>query len=165
MNKQKLHVFFRRVSTTNQDLAMQIELDRPYRERLTEDEIYVIDEDGVSANKLSIEERPKMLELISLIKSDKVNTLYAYDRTRIARNMYDAMEFNDICEKHKINIIYTSTADGHMAYSNNNLMECFLFMFGDIEGKNIARRTKEAHRRYPPKKYGYIKTKRRTLLK
>src|SRR4051812_28183285 len=32
-------------------------------------------------------------------------------------------------------------------------------MFSGIEGKNIARRTAEVHRRYPARKYGYVKIK------
>ncbi|MCM3729707.1 hypothetical protein M3226_29505 [Neobacillus cucumis] len=60
MNNEKYHVFFRRVSTAGQDLAMQSSADAPYREKLLADEILVFDEVAISANKLSVRERPEM---------------------------------------------------------------------------------------------------------
>ncbi len=39
VNNEKYHVFFRRVSTAGQDLAMQIQADEPFREKLIENEM------------------------------------------------------------------------------------------------------------------------------
>lgn len=88
--KQKLKVFFRRVSSTNQDLATQIEFDRPYRERYEKEHILEVNEDDTSANKLRIIQRPKMKEIMQLIKEGKVEKLFAYDRTRLFRDFYEA---------------------------------------------------------------------------
>ncbi|MCM3569220.1 recombinase family protein [Neobacillus mesonae] len=157
MEQRKLHVFFRRVSTVNQDLEMQITADAPFREKLLPEEIHVIDEFAVSANKKSTEERPEMLKLISLIKQDKVSTVYAFDRTRLFRNYYDGMEFQDICRKHGVSLVYTSSGQGHVKATDSTFLEGVLLMFSNIEGQNIARRTNEVQRRCPPKKLGYTK--------
>ncbi|WP_260055529.1 recombinase family protein [Niallia taxi] len=157
MEQRKLHIFFRRVSTAGQDLEMQITADAPFREKLLPEEIHVIDEFAVSANKRSIDERPKMLMLISLIKQGKVSTVYAFDRTRLFRNYYDGMEFQDVCRKHDVSLVYTSSGQGHVQATDSTFLEGVLLMFSNIEGQNIARRTNEVQRRCPPKKLGYTK--------
>lgn len=63
MNNEKYHVFFRRVSTAGQDLAMQIQADEPFRAKLLANEIKVFNENAISANKLSVKERPEMMEV------------------------------------------------------------------------------------------------------
>lgn len=159
MNNEKYHVFFRRVSTAGQDLAMQSSADAPYREKLLADEILVFDEEAISANKLSVRERPEMQKVISLIKQGKVHTLYAFDRTRLFRDSYEAQEFHDLRTKHDVHLVYTSVGNGHIQATEDVFLEGLLNIFSDIEGKNIARRTLEARRRYPPKKLGYEKVK------
>ena len=155
----KYHVFFRRVSSANQDLETQIEFDRPFREACNEDKILIIDEDATSANKLRIDQRPKIMEVLELIEADKVDTVYAYDRTRLFRDYYEAQDFCQSCIEHEVKIIFTSTSNGHIPFTGDIFMEGILNLFGDIEGKNIARRTEEARRKYPPTKFGYEKTK------
>ena len=157
MNKRKYHVFFRRVSTTNQDVAMQAVADALYREKLLPEEILFLVEDVVSANKLSLQERPIMTKIMSLIKQDKVHSVYAFDRTRLFRDTYEANEFTDLRKKHNVQLVLTSTDSGNIQATNDIFLEGFLNIYSDIEGKNIARRIKEARRMYPPKKSGYIK--------
>ncbi|MGF6947704.1 DNA invertase Pin-like site-specific DNA recombinase [Neobacillus sp. B4I6] len=159
MNNEKYHVFFRRVSTAGQDLAMQSSADAPYREKLLPQEIVIVDENAISANKLSVYERPEMQKVISLIKQGKVHTLYAFDRTRLFRDSYEAQEFHDLRTKHDVHLVYTSVGNGHIQATEDVFLEGLLNIFSDIEGKNIARRTREAIRRYPPKKFGYEKIK------
>lgn len=157
MNERKYHVFFRRVSTAGQDIAMQITADAPYREQLLPEEILVIEENAVSANKLSLQERPEMHKIISLIKQDKIHTVYAFDRSRLFRDSYEANAFNDLRKKHKVQLVLTSTDSGNIQATEDIFLEGLLNIFSDIEGKNIARRTTEARRMYPPKKLGYVK--------
>ncbi|WP_077210736.1 recombinase family protein [Bacillus dakarensis] len=157
MNEVKYHVFFRRVSTPGQDIAMQVAADAPFREKLLPEEILVFEENAVSANKLSIQERPEMKKVISLIKQDKVHTIYAFDRTRLYRDSYEAQAFNDLRKKHNVQLLLTSTDNGNIQATEDIFLEGLLNIFSDIEGKNIARRTTEARRMYPPKKYGYFK--------
>ncbi|SHG30186.1 recombinase family protein [Ornithinibacillus halophilus] len=153
----KYHVFFRRVSTDKQNMEMQQSADAYYREKLLPEEIKVIDEDALSANKKFINERPEMQKLISLIKEDQVDTLYAFDRTRLFRDYYEGIEFTDLCLKHDIQVIYTSEGNGNVQATKDIFLEGILAMFSDIEGKNIARRNIEASKRYPGRKLGYVK--------
>lgn len=156
---EKKHVFFRRVSTAGQDIITQEAADLPFREKLQEDEVLIINEIATSANKKAINERPEMQRLISLIKDEKVHTIYAFDRSRLFRDFYEGMEFNDLRARYNVRVIYTSVGIGNMPASDDIFIEGLLSMFSDIEGKNIARRSREARLRYPAKKFGYQKQK------
>ncbi|MEH6904738.1 recombinase family protein [Neobacillus drentensis] len=158
-NSHKKHVFFRRVSTAGQDIITQEAADLPFREKLSGDEILIINEIATSANKKAINERPEMQRLISLVKDKKVHTIYAFDRTRLFRDFYEGMEFNDLRVKYNVQVIYTSVGNGNLPASDDPFVEGLLSMFSDIEGKNIARRSREARLRYPAKKFGYQKQK------
>ncbi|MGG3272575.1 recombinase family protein [Priestia aryabhattai] len=163
--KQKLRIFFRRVSSANQDLTTQIEFDRIYREQCDKEHIVEVNENDTSANKLSIAQRPEMMKIIQLIKEGRVEKLYAYDRTRLFRDYYEAQAFYHTCIEHNVEIIFTSSSNGHIGFTGDIFMEGLLNLFGDIEGKNIARRTREARRKYPSRKFGYIKTEQKTYQK
>ncbi|MGD7046155.1 recombinase family protein [Jeotgalibacillus proteolyticus] len=158
LDAKKYKVFFRRVSTTKQDMSLQESADAIHREHLHENEIVIINENGVSANKLKINQRPQMLQLISMIENYQVETIYAFDRSRLFRDFYEALFFGVLCKRKNVNLIFTSPEKGYQA-TNNALLEGFLNIVGDVEGKNIARRTEEARKRYPPRKLGYLKEK------
>lgn len=160
MNNQrqnKYKVFFRRVSTVGQDLIMQESADAIYRQKYLPNEIFIITEDGVSANKLRIERRPEIKKLITMIQNNQVETIYAFDRSRLFRDFYEANYFVWLCKKHNVQIVFTSS--GHQEATDSTLIEGVMSIVGDIEGKNIARRSAEARKRYPAKKFGYIKHK------
>jgi predicted site-specific integrase-resolvase len=159
LQKIKYKVFFRRVSTNGQDLAMQESADTVFREQYLPSETLIIEEHGVSANKLKISERPKMQKLISMIKDNQVEVVYAFDRTRLFRDFYESNYFLSLCKKHNVRIFFTSAGNGHQQSTGNTLLEGVLNIVGDVEGKNIARRSEEARKRYPPRKLGYIKQK------
>ena len=137
MNKRKYHVFFRRVSTAGQDTAMQTIADAPYREKLLPEEILFFEENVVSANKLSLQERPVMTKIMSLIKQDKVHSVYAFDRTRLFRDTYEANAFTDLRKKHNVQLVLTSTDSGNIQATEVIFLEGLLNIFSDIEGKNI----------------------------
>ena len=155
----KYKVFFRRVSSKGQDLAMQESADALYRNKYIPKEILIIDENDTSANKLKIADRPQMMKLIWMILNDQVDIVYAFDRTRLFRDFYEANYFISICRKKNVRIFFTSAGNGHHQSTDNTLIEGVLSIVSDIEGKNIARRTEEARKRYPPKKFGFIKHK------
>lgn len=157
-NNNKYKVFFRRVSTTNQDLAMQESADAIYRENYISSEIFIINENGVSANKLDIENRPQMKKLIQMIINNQVDIIYAFDRSRLFRDFYESNYFVSLCKKHKVKIFFTSAGNGQQA-TDSTLLEGVMNIVSDVEGKNIARRTEEARKRYPPRKLGYLKIK------
>lgn len=157
--KNKYKVFFRRVSSINQDLAMQESADSIYRENYIPSEILILNEDGVSANKLNIEQRPQMKKLINLIINNQVDVVYAFDRTRLFRDFYEGNYFVTLCRKHNVKIFFTSAGYGHQQATDSTFLEGVMNIVSDVEGKNIARRTAEARKRYPPRKLCYIKQK------
>ncbi|MFD0828461.1 recombinase family protein [Neobacillus sp. M.A.Huq-85] len=158
-NKSKYKIFFRRVSTTNQDLAMQESADSMYRKNYIPNEILILNEDGVSANKLDIEKRPQMKKLIQMIINNQVEIVYAFDRSRLFRDFYESNYFVSLCKKHNVKIFFTSAGNGHQQATDSTLIEGVMNIVSDVEGKNIARRTEEARKRYPAHKLGYIKQK------
>lgn len=153
----KYKVFFRRVSSKGQDLEMQISADAIYRQQYLPQELKVIEEHAVSANKLRLPERPEMMKLIWMILNDQVDVIYAFDRSRLFRDFYESNYFISICRKKNVRLFFTSVGNGHQQSTNNTLIEGVLNIVGDVEGKNIARRTEEARKRYPSKKLGYVK--------
>lgn len=157
--RTKYKVFFRRVSSKGQDLSMQRSGDAPYREQYPSSEILIIEEFDVSANKLSLKERPKMMKLVSMIENNQVDVIYTFDRTRLFRDFYEGNYFVSLCRKYNVEIFYTSSNNGHQQATDSPLVEGVLNIASDLEGENIARRTEEARRRYPSQKLGYIKLK------
>ncbi|USY55873.1 recombinase family protein [Bacillus sp. 1780r2a1] len=153
----KYKVFLRRISTMSQDPSMQETADAPYRQQYSSKEIIIINEYGVSANKLYIAQRPKIQKLIKLIENNKVEVVYVFDRSRLFRKHYEGVFFIDLCKKHNVKIIFTST--GHQEASNNTLIEGVMSIVNNLEGENITKRNAEARRRFPGKKFGYIKNK------
>ena len=158
--KNKDKVFVRRTSSKGQDLAMQESADALYRQQYVDEEIVIINEEDTSANKLKISERPKMMKLIWMILNNQVDTVYAFDRTRLFRDFYEANYFVALCRKNNVRIFFTSASNGHQQATDSTLIEGVLNIVSDIEGKNIARRTEEARKRYPSKKFGYVKDKK-----
>lgn len=153
----KKKVFFRRVSTKSQDLELQISADAIYRQQYLPKEIMVIEEKAVSANKLRLSKRPEMMKLVSMILNEQVDVIYAFDRTRLFRDFYESNYFVSLCRQKNVSIFYTSVSNGHQQSTDNTLIEGVLNIAGDEEGKNNARRSKEARKRYPPRKFGYVK--------
>lgn len=154
-SKGKLKVFLRRVSTENQSLEMQIAADKKFRDALDEDEYIEVNELGISANKVKLKDREKMLEVISLISKGEVDTLYVYDRSRLTRNFYEYLEMVDLFITHDVKVLFTSTDSSYSPFSSNYLVEGFNGILIEEEGKAIARRVSDTHRKLPPRKFGY----------
>jgi DNA invertase Pin-like site-specific DNA recombinase len=101
--RDRLAVVYVRQSTPHQAVANQESLDLQYRlrDRATAlgwqpNQIRVIDTDlGRSAR--STEGRPGFEELVSLVNSEQVGILLAYDVTRLARNCTDWYQLLDLC--------------------------------------------------------------------
>lgn len=151
----KLKVFLRRVSTENQSLEMQVAADKKYRDALDEDEYIEVNELGVSANKVKLKDREKMMEVISIISQGKVDTLYVYDRSRLTRNFYEYLEMVDLFISHDVKVVFTSADSSYPSFNCNYLIEGFNGILIEEEGKSIARRVADAHRKLPPRKFGY----------
>jgi len=63
---------------------------------------------GYSANDLN---RPGMLELIKLVKSDEVDVIVVYQLDRLTRSIRDFYEFCQLLEEHKVELV-SATEEG-----------------------------------------------------
>lgn len=159
MKEKNLIIIYCRVSSASQSLKLQLDAARSYLESLglkeNEDFIIYLDDHDVSATKLSINQRPKLMELISLIEEGKVKTVVVYKRDRLARNFYEFVDITKIFMKYDVEVVYT--ASDEPPFKNKLALEAFYGMFAQMEGQNIRTRTSDARKQYPPKIFGYKK--------
>lgn len=158
---KKFEVIYTRVSSAAQSLELQETAAKRYLESidLSGDEetiIYLSDHD-VSATKLKMDQRPKLVELISLIKEFKVEKLIVYKRDRLARNFYEFVDLTKIFIKYNVEVVYT--ASNEPPFKNKLALEAFYGMFGQLEGENIRTRTNDARKQYPSRLFGYTRIK------
>jgi site-specific DNA recombinase len=137
---------------------MQLEAAKPYIKDYHPQEIIYLNDDGVSATKKKLDERPKMQELLELIRNGQVDTLIVYQRDRLARDFYEYLEIILLLYTHKVKVIFT--ASGHLPF--NHELESGIFsegvfgMMSQIEGMNIVNRTGDAFQKAPHSIFGYI---------
>lgn len=158
---KKFKVIYSRVSSAAQSLELQETAAKRYLESidLSGDEetiIYLSDHD-VSATKLKMDQRPKLVELISLINEGKVEKLIVYKRDRLARNFYEFVDLTKIFIKYNVEVVYT--ASNEPPFKNKLTLEAFYGMFGQLEGENISTRTNDARKQYPSRLFGYTRIK------
>lgn len=158
---KKFKVIYTRVSSAAQSLELQETAAKRYLESidLSGDEetiIYLSDHD-VSATKLKMDQRPKLVELINLIEEGKVEKLIVYKRDRLARNFYEFVDLTKIFIKNNVEVIYT--ASNEPPFKNKLALEAFYGMFGQLEGENIRTRTDDARKQYPSRLFGYTRIK------
>lgn len=157
MKEEKLIIVYYRVSSADQHLELQEGFARGYLEsqNLDPDDssiIYLCDKD-VSANKLKIHQRPKLSELIRLIKEGKVKKVIVYKRDRLARNFYEFVEIIQLFIHYDVEVIYTSSNEP--PFKNKLALEAFYGMFGQMEGQNIRTRTSDTQKQFPSQILGY----------
>ena len=151
-------VVYARVSSEQQNLEMQLEAAKPYIKDFHPKEIIYLNDDGVSATKKKLDERPKMQELLELIRNGQVDILIVYQRDRLARDFYEYLEIILLLYTHKVKVIFTAT--GHLPF--NHELESGIFsegvfgMMSQIEGMNIVNRTGDAFQKAPHAIFGYI---------
>lgn len=161
MLEKYLILVYDRVSSAAQSLELQHSAAKRYFESLglkeTEDSIIYLDDHNVSATKLKMKERPKLMQLIRLIKEGKVKTVVVYKRDRLARNFYEFVDIVKIFIKYGVEVVYTATNEP--PFKDKLALEAFHGMFSQMEGQNISSRTSDARKQYPPRIFGYKKIK------
>lgn len=152
-----LCIVYCRVSTNNQDTAMQVKMGTTLAQKLgfKEEEITLIQDHGVSSLKVSAHERAGLVELRKLVESNRVNTLIVYDRDRIARNTIEYLSFLDVLAKHRVNMVFSNPLAE--AFDNKLSREAQLALDAENEGKKIVARTVQASKYYPQSLFGYNK--------
>lgn len=161
MEEKNLIVKYCRVSSASQGLELQLSFAKRYFEsvELTGEEDFVVElcDYDVSATKLKMKERPKLMELIRLIQEGKVKKVVAYKRDRFARNFYEFVDITRIFIKYNVEVIYT--ASNEPAFRDKLALETFYGMFGQMEGENIRTRTSDTRKQYPSSIFGYKRIK------
>jgi|GEM_PF-6106545 len=152
----KKDVFYYRVSTMQQSLEMQMSASERFRKELAPSEYVVLTELGYSANKLSIDKRPVLQELMDMIKANQIRTIYLYDRSRLARNFYEYMMILSLLYQYNVELVFTTTESSYQTFSEDLMIEGLYAIIADEEGRNISRRIEDFHSLTPNKKYGYL---------
>lgn len=161
MNEKELTVIYGRVSSAAQSLELQLSAARRYLKShgLSGKENFVIEltDHDVSATKLKMKDRPKLMELIRLIQEGKVKKVIGYKRDRFARNFYEFVDITRVFIKYNVEVVYT--ASNEPPFRNKLALEAFYGMFGQMEGENIRTRTSDTRKQYPASIFGYKRMK------
>src|SRR5687767_5561335 len=99
-------VVYERVSTKKQDLTRQARPRDLARRDYPDREIVVIPDDGVSAFKVSIIDRPGGRKLCDLIEAERVEAVYADAQDRLSRgDELEWVSFRALCESKGTRIV------------------------------------------------------------
>ena len=144
MPKQKQTVAYIRVSTQDQDTAMQ----KTYIE--TQMSLNGVDlskvqwfEEKISATKKEeLKDRPVGSKLHSLVSNGEVKQLYCYKLDRLFRKQWAAHSFVGLCQLKGTDIISMDTPSGLLT-DEGFLLYSINFMMGEMEARRLARRTSD----------------------
>lgn len=99
--QQRVVVTYERVSSDKQDISRQAKVREQAAADYPEAELVVLSDDGVSAFKVSIFDRPGGSALCDLIASDRVAAVYADAQDRLSRGDDDEwVAFRALCDAH-----------------------------------------------------------------
>ncbi|UOQ44069.1 recombinase family protein [Halobacillus salinarum] len=153
--KKKLIVVYSRVSTGSQNLREQIDASNKaiHARNINKDDVLYLEDFNVSATKNDINNRPALKKLCSLVAENKVKLIFIYARDRHSRDFYEGAKFNDLINKHNVEVIYT--ASNEIPFNKNSSIESFYGIFSQQGGKNIGKRSSDGLKRYPGETIGY----------
>lgn len=80
------------------------------------DKTYI--DDGVSAYRTSVDERPGMVELKNEILQGRVQNLLVNKRDRLARNAVEYLEFLRLCKTNNVNILLTAPQEVQISFQS-----------------------------------------------
>lgn len=148
-------IVYGRVSSARQDLQKQFLLAEAYinNQNIDHNKVIWLKDHDVSANKLSIEERPALQKLRMLIKEKKSKTIIVSSRDRLARNFYEYVALVKEFYEYGVNVIFT--ASKQPPFSNKLSIEALYGIFAQTEGKNISTRRSDTNIQFPSKIFGY----------
>ena len=152
-NIAKFILLYTRVSTDSQDKKMQVSAAQRFLEQFNKDRILELHDDGVSATKSKIEERPELNKLLTLVKENKIETLVVYHRDRLARNTYQYLEIAKILIDYNVKVIFTASNQPPFTYDLDT--ESIFALMSQVEGAQITTRTADARMQFPSRLFGY----------
>lgn len=150
-------VVYSRVSSKGQDIKKQLSSVTAYikNQNIDPEKVIWIQDDDISANKLKMEDRPGLMELRQLIKENKVKTIIAYSRDRMARNFYEYVALVKEFYHYDIDVIYTGGKQP--PFTKKLSMEAIYGIFSQSEGQNIGGRRTDTNKQFPSQIFGYKK--------
>jgi len=99
-------VVYERVSTSHQDVARQEAQRGIARAEYPQSEVVVVEDDGVSAFKVSIFDRPGGRALCDLIEAGRVEAVCADAQDRLSRGrLSEWAQFWDLCDRHNTRVL------------------------------------------------------------
>jgi site-specific DNA recombinase len=154
-NEHRLTVSYYRTSTDSQDEAMQINAARATIQKLGLQNVLELNDSGVSANTVPLEQRQKLNVLLNLIREGRVEHLVVFSRDRLARDAFEYSVIQKAIRDHGVKVIFTM--QNAIPFQDDVGMELLLSVFTKYEGQQIRNRTHVSNSQYPPKLFGYKK--------
>lgn len=106
------------------------------------DQEYV--DEGVSARKRKMDDRPALKRLLQDIKHGEVKTLFVYKRDRLARDVKEHLEIYDLLKRQNVSVIFTAGNEFPIQYSAaGEFFELVIAGFNQREAEQIAQRIRE----------------------
>jgi DNA invertase Pin-like site-specific DNA recombinase len=102
-------------------------------------------EEGISASKNRIKDRPQLQELLADVEAGIVNKIIAYKRDRLARNTKDYLTILEVCAKAKCDIIFSASGETQMMNDGvtGKVLETFLASIAEMESYNTSIRVRD----------------------
>lgn len=152
---KKITANYKRTSSGGQDFELQTSSNKEFLKDIPSEEILTFTDFDVSANKLTMDERPALMRMIKLIKQERINRVVVYERDRLARNVYEYIYIAKIFHNHHVEVIFT--ASDAPSFSKDLFLETWYGLSAQFEGKRITTRLSDARKRNPPSMIGFKK--------
>ncbi len=139
-----------RVSTDMQvEDGDSIQMQRERAEEIVKDnngivhEVYI--EEGVSASKNRIAQRPQLQRLLEDVEAGVINKIIAYKRDRLTRNTGDWLQIMELCAKNQCDIIFSASGEAEMFNDPiyGKVFETILGSISEMESANTSMRVRD----------------------
>jgi DNA invertase Pin-like site-specific DNA recombinase len=102
-------------------------------------------EEGISASKNRIAQRPELQRLLDDIESGIVTKLVAYKRDRLTRNTGDWLQILEICAKNQCDIIFSASGEAQLFNDPvyGKVFETILGSISEMESANTSMRVRD----------------------
>ena len=142
---KRINICYTRCSSTEQDIDHQVKSINEYaaKNNITIDK-YISDE-GLSGFRLDITQRPGILEVISLVRQDKVENLLIFESSRISRKMVQYQTVIDTFTQHNTRVHSVSENTILNAHDIDRLLNAFKGWMAEQSSIETGKRVKSAH--------------------
>jgi site-specific DNA recombinase len=102
-------------------------------------------EEGISASKNRIKDRPQLQELLEDVQAGIINKIIAYKRDRLTRITQDWLYILEVCAKAKCDIIFSSSGEAQLFNDPvyGKVFESILASIAEMESANTSMRVRD----------------------